>query len=437
MPSSFAPDTLVGAFRFTVNRLASSFVIVIFSAPMTFAQAEPLTLEQAWVRAEQSNSELRAAEAGLPAARGQLTDTRGVLWNNPQIASDLARGQATLVGLPNESYTQWHIGLSQTFELAGQHGYRQQAAQLDLEAIGERIAELRRQIRAEVEQRYIRLLALQQRAEIDRDALKQIEDAAVAVRKRVGAGEDSRLDGNLASIESERARNQLTVLGEQIIQARVDLATIVQLPPNDLPESVGELTGERPRYSLQNLLDNAATRPLIRAINLREQAARNRLALERAAVYPDITVGLAAGREGPGDSRNNLTILSVSVPLPLFKRNASGVGRATTELTQTQIEKQTAKRDSEVQVRALWQRRESLQARVDRFTESMLPKLDENQRLSTTSYRAGEIGLLQLLLVNRQVIDGRRDLLDARAELRLTTIALEAAAGWLSDGSRK
>ena len=437
MPSSFAPDTLVGAFRFTVNRLASSFVIVIFSAPMTFAQAEPLTLEQAWVRAEQSNPELRAAEAGLPAARGQLTDTRGVLWNNPQIASDLARGQATQVGLPNESYTQWHIGLSQTFELAGQHGYRQQAAQLDLEAIGERIAELRRQIRAEVEQRYIRLLALQQRAEIDRDALKQIEDAAVAVRKRVGAGEDSRLDGNLASIESERARNQLTVLGEQIIQAQVDLATIVQLPPNDLPEAVGELTGERPRYSLQNLLDNAATRPLIRAINLREQAARNRLALERAAVYPDITVGLAAGREGPGDSRNNLTILSVSVPLPLFKRNASGVGRATTELTQTQIEKQTAKRDSEAQVRALWQRRESLQARVDRFTESMLPKLDENQRLSTTSYRAGAIGLLQLLLVNRQVIDGRRDLLDARAELRLTTIALEAAAGWLSDGSRK
>ena len=143
MPSSFAPDTLVGAFRFTVNRLASSFVIVIFSAPMTFAQAEPLTLEQAWVRAEQSNPELRAAEAGLPAARGQLTDTRGVLWNNPQIASDLARGQATQVGLPNESYTQWHIGLSQTFELAGQHGYRQQAAQLDLEAIGERIAELR------------------------------------------------------------------------------------------------------------------------------------------------------------------------------------------------------------------------------------------------------------------------------------------------------
>ena len=437
MSGRFAPGASAFAIFSSSNWLALLLVFIPSSFLSTASHAETLTLEQAWVRAEQANPNLRAAEAGLTAAEGQLNDTRGMLWNNPQIASDLARGQAAQVGVQSEAFAQWHIGLSQTFELAGQHGYRQQAAQLDLEAIGERIAELRRQIRAEVEQRYIRLLALQQRAEIDRDALKQIEDAAVAVRKRVGAGEDSRLDGNLASIESERARNQLTVLGEQIIQARVDLATIVQLPPNDLPESVGELTGERPRYSLQNLLDNAATRPLIRAINLREQAARNRLALERAAVYPDITVGLAAGREGPGDSRNNLTILSVSVPLPLFKRNASGVGRATTELTQTQIEKQTAKRDSEAQVRALWQRRESLQARVDRFTESMLPKLDENQRLSTTSYRAGEIGLLQLLLVNRQVIDGRRDLLDARAELRLTTIALEAAAGWLSDGSRK
>ena len=203
MPDSFVLDAHVFALRSFAIRLASSFVIIISGAlPFAAALAGPLTLEQAWAHAEHVNPDLRAAEAGLAAAQGQLNDTRGMLWNNPQIASDLARGQAAQVGVPSEAFAQWHIGLSQTFELAGQHAYRQQAAQLDLEAIGERIAELRRQIRAEVEQRYIRLLALQQRAEIDRDALKQIEGAAVAVRKRVGAREDSRLDGNLASIES-------------------------------------------------------------------------------------------------------------------------------------------------------------------------------------------------------------------------------------------
>ena len=154
--------------------------------------------------------------------------------------------------------------------------------------------------------------------------------------------------------------------------------------------------------------------------------------MQRASAYPDITVGLTTGREGPGDARENLTMLSISVPLPLFKRNAAGVGQASAELTQTQIEKQATARELEAQVRATWQRLESLQARVSRLTESVLPSLEQNQRMSTISFRSGEIGLLQLLLVNRQLLDGRRDYLDAVADLSQTRIALEEAAGFVS-----
>jgi cobalt-zinc-cadmium efflux system outer membrane protein len=64
-------------------------------------------------------------------------------------------------------------------------------------------------------------------------------------------------------------------------------------------------------------------------------------------------------------------------------------------------------------------------------------RLDQNQRLSATSYRTGEIGLLQLIVVNRQVLDGRRDLIEARSDLRLNTIALEAAAGWPAAGEER
>jgi cobalt-zinc-cadmium efflux system outer membrane protein len=43
--------------------------------------------------------------------------------------------------------------------------------------------------------------------------------------------------------------------------------------------------------------------------------------------------------------------------------------------------------------------------------------------------REGEIGVPQQVLVNRQLLDGRRDLLDAITELRLTRIALDQIAG--------
>lgn len=418
------------AFRLYARGLLPFLFVVVWNVLfLPASHAKPLMLEEAWALAERANPDLRSAAAGLSAATGQLKDAQGLLWNNPQIATDLSRRRLNQSGLPAQTFGEWNIGLAQTFELAGQHGYRRQAAELELEATNERIAELRRQIRALVQQRFTRVLALQKRIEIERDSLKLIQDASAAVGKRVGAGEDSRLDGNLASVEAERARNQLTQLSEQLIQARVELAAIVQSPPNDLPEAVGELLATKPSYTLQDLLDSAASRPLFRALNFREQAARNTLALQQALTYPDLTVGLTVGREGPADARENLTLLSISIPLPLFRRNAAGVGQASAELTQTQIERQAVSRDVEAQVRATWQQLESLLERVNRLTESVLPSLDENQRLSTISFRSGEIGLLQLLLVNRQLLDGRRDYLDAIADFNQTRVVLEEAAG--------
>jgi len=393
------------------------------------AQADTLTLDRALQIAEENNPQLKSARAALDAARGELTDSRALLWNNPQLAAERKRREVPQVSDPTQIHREWSVGLSQTFEIAGQQGARRGAAEQSLAATREAIAETRRQVRGEVESRFVRALGLQQRIRMEERTLKLIEDAASAVGKRVKAGEDSRLDGNLAKVEAERARNQVAALREELLQARAELAAALQLPADHLPEVEGALDRSG-TYTLDDLLAAAQTRALLRSLDHREQAARSRLHLERAAVYPDITLGLSSAREGPADLRERVGGISVSLPLPLFRRNATGIGRASSELTQAQIDKQAAQRDVRAQVIALWERLENLKGRVKRLTESVLPSLEENQHLSSISFRAGEIGLLQLLLVNRQVLDGQRDLLDARTELRLTQAALEAAAGW-------
>lgn len=394
------------------------------------ANADPLTLDDAWRLATAANPTLHSAEASLDAAEGQLRDASSLLYHNPQLSTDQTRRRASATGQPDIRFHEQAIGLSQSFEIAGQAGHRREAATQDLAATRESIEEVRRQIRAEVEQRFTRVLILQRRIDTEREALAAVEEAAGAVRKRVAAGEDSRLDGNLATVEAERGRNQLAALAEQLLSARAELAATLQLPATSLPEVVGVLGATMPAYKLDSLLTTADGRPQLRALGHREAAARSRLDLERAAVFPDVTVGLTTGREAPYDAREQFTRLSVSVPLPLFRRNASGIGKAATELSQSQIERQSTIRDVKAQVHALWQRLDSLQARVRRLSESVLPALNENRRLSTTAYRAGEIGLLQLLLVNRQLLDARRDYLDAVGEFVQTRIALELAAGW-------
>lgn len=402
----------------------------LFLAGSSAFAASPLTLDEAWRLAETANPTLRAARANVDAAEGQLRDASGLLYNNPQLSTDQTRRRAPQAGLPDSRFNEQTVGISQTFEIAGQAGYRRDAAARDLAAVTENIDEIRRQVRAEVEQRFYRVLILQRRIETEREALAAVNDAAAAVRKRVAVGEDSRLDGNLAMVEAERGHNQLAVLDEQLLQARVELGIALQLPASTLPEATGELRAVPMAATLEALQASARERPLLRSLEHREQAARNRLGLERAAAYPDVTVGLSAGREAPYDAREQFTRLTISVPLPLFRRNGAGIGKATTELTQAEIERQSSERDVTAQVNALWQRMESLQGRVKRLGESVLPALDENRRLSSTAYRAGEIGLLQLLLVNRQLLDARRDYLDALGDFIQTRIALAKTAGW-------
>jgi cobalt-zinc-cadmium efflux system outer membrane protein len=149
-----------------------------------------------------------------------------------------------------------------------------------------------------------------------------------------------------------------------------------------------------------------------------------------------VTVGLNVGREGPGAARERLTTLTLSVPLPLFKRNSAGIGAAQTELTQVQIERQAAQRDARASVSSLWARLASLEDRIRRLQESVLPALADNQQLSIKSQQAGQIGLLELIVVSRQSLDARRDLIDALADYQSTRIALELAAGWPQEGTQ-
>lgn len=407
--------------------VGATFLLSIFY-PLS-GMATPLTLEQAWYQAEQANPTLRATEANLAQAQGELTDARALLWNNPQLSSESRRRAVPQTTDPAHIYHEWSLGVAQTFEIAGQQGKRRSAAEQSLAATQEIITETRRQLRAEVEQRFVQILSLQSRIQMEERTLKLIQDAATAVNKRVRAGEDSRLDGNLARVEAERAQNQVSVLNEQLIQARTELAAVLQIPAERFPEVSGSLEPPPLVYSLNELLAGVASRPLLRAFDYREQAAKSRLALERTAIYPDVTLGISTAREGATSAREQILGLSVSLPLPLFHRNNTGIGRATTELTQVQVQQQALQRDANAQVLALWARWQSLKMRVQRLSESVLPTLEENRLLSTVSYRAGEIGLLQLLLVNRQVLDGQRDLLDARTELRLTQVNLQAAAG--------
>lgn len=403
-------------------------------APNTFAvstsELVPLTLQEALVKAALANPALRSKQAELASAEGFDRDAKSLLFNNPQLIFDKTRRLVPQAGMNAERRNEWAGGISQTFETGGQVGFRREAALSALEALRYEIVDAQRQIRSEISTRFHRVLALQQRVELESQALKLFDDAAVAVQKRRVAGEDTKLDANVALVEAERARNQLALAREQLSQERNELAARLQLVGPALPLAQGELTPAPMQFGLSNLLGSLDSQPRLIALSAREKSANARYRLERASVNPDVTVGLNQGREGPGGARERLTTLSVSIPLPIFKRNATGIGQASTAATQAQINREAAQRDTKANVVSLWAQLTSQEQRVRRLQDVVLPALTDNLNLSVKSRQAGQIGLLELIVVNRQALDARRDLIEALTEYHSTRAALELEAGW-------
>jgi len=392
-----------------------------------------LTLDQAVKFAEQRSPALRSAQSELQALEAQLGETNALLWNNPELTAGLDRRRFP----ENGQATEWNLGLAQTLELAGQPRHRREAAQQALAAGKEAFNEVYHQLRSDVTQRFVRVAALQERVAVEEEMLDLVNGLSGMITKRFKAGEDTRLDANVAAVEADRARNQLGQLREALIEARRELAAALQLPPDQHPYTEGGIPIRSPTYSLEQLLSQVDQRPLIRSLRHSEAAARSRLSLERAGAYPDLTLGVGTGQEGLSGEREQFIGLTASLPLPLFKRNRAAIGRAAADLTSAQIEREVTARDNRNAVLALWERLQSLRERTALLRNATLPRLEENQRLARRSLEVGEIGTAEVLLATRQLIELRRDTIEAQAELALAIVQIEQVAGWLPAVARR
>lgn len=433
--------------RFSVLAAACALAT---SSGFTGAQAPAasplLTYVQALRLAESGSPVVKLREAQLAAAEGVRQQASTLLANNPELSIERRSKSTRQSSQPDENSSGWAFGLTQTIETGGQQARRRDAAAALLDALRAEIEEARRLARSEAALRFYAVLAAQRRIQIEQKSLDLFDLSAQTVAKRRAAGEDTRLDANVAVVEAERARNAVAIARQRWLDARGELASALQLPPSELPDvaaesatapASGSWTNATVPYKLAQLLDAAHGLPRLKALVAREDAARARLSVERASRSPDVTFGITLGREGPDSARDHVAALTLSVPLPLFKRNEAGIGQALTDMSTAEIERASVLRDQEAQIRRLWSRLGSQRDRIARLQSTLLPASTDNQQLSIKSRQAGQIGLLDQLLINRQTLDAERDLNDAFADYHATRIELENAADWSLEGASR
>ncbi|MFO0745730.1 MAG: TolC family protein [Myxococcota bacterium] len=394
----------------------TSVVLTALAVLAASAHATPLTLPEALARVAQHPSLARAgADVGIALAERRGADRTPY---NPELG--LAVGPELGGGDPGLA---WQLSLAQTVELGGKRARRVGAAKGRIAAAETRLAWTQRLVTLDVRSAF--QLALVARAR--RDAAQAAEGLATQrvelTTERLQKGAGDQLEVNVARADLGRARRERLEAESQYDAAKVDLARAVGAAPAEDLEPDGALPTFPPIAETEDAVAARAaeTRPDVMAAQQDRLAAVADLAAARSLATPDLTLGVDYGRSGGVDT----VLATASIPLFVWNANQGGIGSAQAAVTRASVEEDAARRDAERDARAAY--RAYLKARdaVLGFEPAVVTTLADTLALSQKSFQAGKIGLVELNVLQRDLIEAQRSWLDALTDAVLARHALE------------
>jgi cobalt-zinc-cadmium efflux system outer membrane protein len=385
-----------------------------WAAGAAVAAGPALTIDRALRLAEEHTPlqrELRA-EADLAESRARATS----LWPNPRLTLSQERFSAD-----GSRTTQRFYSLSQELDLSGERGLRTEAARARAAGVRRGNAWTRLERRARVRKRFYAVLFQQRRGGALADSLDRLKRMAGIVAERRRAGAASGYDQRRLERERATLRARLRQARAEREQARSALRAL--LPEDvDPPATVtGTLRPGRmaPLARFREVVDR---RPDLRRLRAEARAAGLAQRAAGRAWVPDVTVGLGATTVDQSGADGSGTLLELSLPLPAFDRGQAEAAAAAARRTRAEARYQRLAHQARAEVAGLWRQTRGLAAATADFRAEALAKSREVTEIAEAAYRAGELGILELL-------DAYRGQLEAR--LRALAMAREARASWI------
>lgn len=379
--------------------------------------ADVLTLETALERARQRSIAVRAARGRAAEAEARLK-ARPALRDNPEV-------EAALGSRENASSNDFDVGLAQTFELGGRNGARRA---IDEAGVGRHTAEAdatERTILREVRTAFLRGLHAAERLRLARATETDAAELDRIAERRHAAGDVAALEVNLAASGLARARAGVKAAEAVEAFALAELRTLLDIAAPTPLAIEGSLTDDR-SYDANRFLTAIDDSPAIRALAHQLREAEAEVRLGRGMAWPDLTPSVRYER----DQGDRVLWAGLRVTLPLFDRGQQLRAEGGLRADRLRLEIEAMKRALVNQVQGLVAQHE-LRAAAVRELAANAERLADSEVLARRSYEVGQIGLAELVVLRRETLDARKDLLDSLMELAEARGELDTLAGGL------
>ncbi len=380
-----------------------------------------LTLDDALARARREAPAVVAARLRPDEARGRLAGASVWLRDNPVIEGTAGRRDAN-----DRVSTDIETGVSQSFELGRRRRSRIAGAQAEVARETASAENATREALLQVATSFMRAVAADDRLRVLRANETLARELLRVAERRHQAGDIADLDRNVARIAAARARAELSA---SEAARELGLAELKVALGMDAAESL-EVRGElriRPERGLDDLLSASAERPDVRALGEEMRAAEAEAQLGSGLRWPDLGVHVGYKREEGAD----IPLAGLSASLPIFANGQAERATGAARARRLRVELNASRRAIEVEVRAAFDAWVRLVRGVEDLERNALPLFDDNDGLIRRSYEAGELSLVDYLVVRRETLEARLDYVARSLEAALAGVDLEARAGVL------
>jgi cobalt-zinc-cadmium efflux system outer membrane protein len=378
-----------------------------------------MSLPDVLARAREQAPRIVSARLALEEARGRLSGASVRLQSNPQL--DAAVGNRNG---PVTRFTDFELGFGQAFEPPSRRSARIAGANAAIAQSAANVDEIARAVLREAAAAYYRAVHASERIKL----LNAAHDLASAVHssadRRFQAGDIAVLDVNIARASLARVRAEREGAEASKTLAIGELRQLLRLE-TDL-EVAGRLASPGPA-DLNSALQAASQRPELRSLDAGVQEAEAELQLGLSFGKPDYGVGVRYSRE-EGDQ---IVLGGVTVTLPMFSKGQEQRATGSARAARLRSELEAAKTRVQIEVRAAFDAYTRRLAALAVLESDAIPGLDENEQLTSRSFDVGQLGLPELLLIRREILDTRFQYLDALLEAALARLDLDASAAIL------
>ncbi len=368
-------------------------LILVFLSPIIGRAGESdkknYALEELINIAIEKNPSIPVFKANLEASRGAVISAKA--YPNPEIEFQGGSGKAIDTG---ESKDEYSIGIAQAVEWPGKRYYRKKSAEAGVKALENDLEDFRLQLKAEVRKAFFRLLSDKKVLETANENLKTVDEILKTVEIRVKAGEAPEFELVKAKVEMLRAEKEFKRANNTLTVSRASLNALLGNSIEHDFDVEGEFRIPEKRYELPALLSNAIERhPLILKAKKEAEAKGYSLEMEKASVFPDVTLKGFFNKEFDTESYG----IGFSIPIPFWYQKKGEIASASFEKARAEAEIFKTRIELSRLITEEYQNYTIALDQIDVFEKGLLNQAKEALRIADLSYRQGESGILDYL----------------------------------------